>query len=282
VQSLFLQTSVKNNLNFDAVAENVKSACNFVRENQRFLMRILLNTEPVKEEDYLASHTTRSTILAIIIGISIKLPSHRLIELGVAALLHEVGMIKLPHNAYINVSGPLGEHERKLILSHPTLGYNLLKSRNFPLSISTAALEHHERENGTGYPHQLVGEKISQYAKVIAVACSYEAILSKRPHREAKDGYTGMVELLKNEGKQYDDAIIRALVCYLSIYPIGLYVMLSSGKKGQVVDVNPENPRYPIVQIFGELMPDGKNKTMQTSGDGLSITRPLTREEIEA
>ena len=282
VQSLFLQTSVKNNLNFDAVAENVKSACNFVRENQRFLMRILLNTENVKEEDYLASHTTRSTILAIIIGISIKLPSHRLIELGVAALLHEIGMIKLPHHGYMNTSGPLGEHERKLILSHPTLGYNLLKSRNFPLSISTAALEHHERENGTGYPHQLVGEKISQYAKVIAVACSYEAILSKRPHREAKDGYTGMVELLKNEGKQYDDAIIRALVCSLSIYPIGLYVMLSSGKKGQVVDVNPENPRYPIVQIFGELMPDGKNKTMQTSGDGLSITRPLTREEIEA
>jgi hypothetical protein len=56
--------------------------------------------------------------------------------------------------------------------------------------------------------------------------------------------------------------------------------MLSSGKKGQVVDVNPENPRFPIVQIFGELNPDGKNKTQETSPDGLLIVRPLTREEI--
>jgi len=112
------------------------------------------------------------------------------------------------------------------------------------------------------------------------VACSYEALSAQRPHKEAKDGYTGMLELLKNEGKQYDDTIVRALVFSLSIYPIGLYVLLSSGRKGQVVDVNPENPRFPIVQIFGELTPDGKNKILETSQDGISIVRPLTREEI--
>jgi HD-GYP domain-containing protein (c-di-GMP phosphodiesterase class II) len=282
VQSLFIQTSVKNTLNFDSVAQNIKDACNFVRENHRFLMRVLLNTRLVKPEDYLVSHTTRSTILSIVIGISIKLPSHRLIELGVATLLHEIGMLKLPHHGYMSSSGPLGEQERKLIFSHSILGYNLLKSCNFPPSVSTAVLEHHERENRTGYPQQLGGEKITLYAKIIAVTCSYEAILSKRPHREARDGYTGMVELLKNVGKQYDDTIVRALVCSLSIYPIGLYVLLSNEKKGQVVDINPENPRYPIVQIFGDLMPDGKNRTMQTSADGLSIIRPLTREEIES
>ena len=280
VQSLFLRTAEKNNLNFDAIAENVKTACNYVKENHRFLMRVQHHVEPVRDEDYLASHTTRSTVIAIIIGGFIKLPSHRLIELGVASLLHEIGMIKLPQQSYLS-SSPLGEHERKLIYSHPVMGYNLLKSRNFPLSISTAALEHHERENGAGYPQQLSGDKISLYAKIIAVACSYEAILAKRPHKEAKDGYTGMLELLKNEGKQYDDNIIRALVRSLSIYPIGLYVLLSSGKKGQVVDVNPETPRYPIVQIFGELMPDGKNRIMETSAEELSIIRPLTREEIE-
>jgi hypothetical protein len=89
-----------------------------------------------------------------------------------------------------------------------------------------------------------------------------------------------MLELLKNEGKQYDDTIVKALVFSLSIYPIGLYVLLSSGRKGQVVDVNPENPRFPIVQIFGELTPDGKNKVLETSQDGVYILRPLTRQEI--
>ncbi|MDR0720656.1 MAG: hypothetical protein LBF78_13540 [Treponema sp.] len=89
-----------------------------------------------------------------------------------------------------------------------------------------------------------------------------------------------MLELLKNEGKQYDDTIVRALVFSLSIYPVGLYVLLSSGRKGQVVDVNPENPRFPIVQVFGELNPDGKNKILETSQTGVNIVRPLTRDEI--
>ena len=90
-----------------------------------------------------------------------------------------------------------------------------------------------------------------------------------------------MVELLKNEGKQYNDTIIKALVLSLSIYPIGLYVLLSDGKKGQVVDVNPENPRFPVVQVFGEINPDGKIKTVETSADTLTILRPLTRAEID-
>ena len=88
-----------------------------------------------------------------------------------------------------------------------------------------------------------------------------------------------MLELLKNEGKQYDDTIVRALVYSLSIYPIGLYVLLSSGRKGQVVDINPENPRFPIVQVFGELTPDGKNKVLETSQNGIYIVRPLNRDE---
>lgn len=279
VDKLFTTFSIRNELDLKSVAAQVKSVVDFVREDRRFLMRVQKNIEPPVDQSYLSSHTVRSTIIAVIIGTYLKLPNHRLIELGVSAVLHEIGMLKLPVQAYVNTR-PLNEQERKAILRHPLLGFSMLKTLDFPLAISLGALEHHERENGSGYPQHLSGEKISLYSKIIAVACSYEALSSKRPHKEAKDGYTGMLELLKNEGKQYDDTIVRALVFSLSIYPIGLYVLLSSGKKGQVVDVNPENPRFPIVQIFGEFNTDGKNKTAQTSPDGLSIVRPLTREEI--
>jgi HD-GYP domain-containing protein (c-di-GMP phosphodiesterase class II) len=203
-----------------------------------------------------------------------------MIELGVAALVHEAGMLRLPSSIYLS-ERPLNAAEQKAIFTHPLLGYSMLKSFDFPLPICLAALEHHERENGTGYPRKLSGEKIGLYSKIIAVACSYEALSSKRPHKEAKDGYTGMLELLKNEGKQYDDTVVKALVLSLSIYPIGLYVLLSNGKKGQVVDINPENSRFPIVQIFGEFTPDGKIKTLQTAQDVLTIVRPLNRAEID-
>jgi HD-GYP domain-containing protein (c-di-GMP phosphodiesterase class II) len=278
VDNLFLQVAIRKELSFNAVAEKIKAACDIIREDRRFLLRVQKNSLSNPNDNYLGSHAVKSTIISLIIGFYLKLPTHRLIELGVAALLHEIGMIKLPPQIYLS-RRPLQPQEQQAIFTHPVLSYNILKSFDFPLTVTLAALEHHERENGSGYPRKLSGERISLYAKIIAVACSYEALSAQRPHKEAKDGYTGMLELLKNEGKRYDDTVVRALVFSLSIYPIGLYVLLSSGRKGQVVDVNPENPRFPIVQVFGELNPDGKNKVVETSKDGVYIVRPLTKEE---
>ncbi|MDR0321017.1 MAG: HD-GYP domain-containing protein [Treponema sp.] len=280
VENLFVRLAVSDELNEKAVTEKIKEIVDYVKEDRRFLMRVLKNIEPAPGKNYLATHSVCSTIIAVIIGTYLKLPNYRLIELGVAALLHEVGMLKLPSNIYLSQRA-LTPPEQKMILAHPIYGFNMLKSFNFSLPICLSALEHHERENGTGYPRKLSSDKISMFSKIIAVACSYEALSSKRPHKEAKDGYTGMLELLKNEGKQYDDTIVRALVLSLSIYPIGLYVLLSNGKKGQVVDVNPENPRFPVVQVFGEFTPDGKIKMMQTEPNVLTIVRPLNRSEID-
>ncbi|MFP3041579.1 HD-GYP domain-containing protein [Treponema primitia] len=279
VESLFAQMSLNNPPQLNEMAEKIKDLCDAIRKDRRYLLRVLRNAGPETEQNYLTSHTVRSTILAIIIGSYLKLTSHRLIEMGVAAMLHEAGMLRLQSRVYMN-KGALSRDEQKAILSHPILGFNVLKSFNLPLSVTIAALEHHERENGEGYPRRLTGDKISLYSKIIAVACTYEALTNNRPYKEAKDGFAGMLDLLKNEGKQYDDTVIRALVFSLSIYPIGLYVLLSNGKKGQVVDVNPENPRYPMVQLLGVQTPDGKTKILETSQGGIHIVRPLVRDEL--
>lgn len=279
VEGVFTKVSMKKAVNFKDIAVKIKAVCDIVKEDRRFLFRAEKMAVPQNESNYLAWHTVKSTILSIIIGYQLKMPTHRLIDLGVAAMLHEIGMIKLPPQIYLSKRA-LSPQEKKAILTHPVLSFNLLKSMDFPVTVCVAALEHHERENGAGYPQKLTGDKISLYAKIIAVACSYEALTSIRPHKEAQNGYAGMIDLLKNEGKQYDENIVKALVFSLSLYPIGLYVLLSNGKRGQVVDVNPENPRCPIVQVFGELTPDGKNRMLQTSPDGVSISRPLNAEEI--
>ncbi|MDR3145653.1 MAG: HD-GYP domain-containing protein [Treponema sp.] len=293
-ENLFSGVIHEGTLEFNPVAEKMKEFYNIIREDWRFLLRVLrdANTagnyasgvpaagdDAAGSRDYLVSHGVKSAIISLVIGTYLKLPVHRLIELGVAALLHEIGMIKLPSRIYLN-RGELSPQEYKAIRTHPILSFNILKSFGFPLTICLAALEHHERENGNGYPQKLTGNKISSYAKILAVACSFEALTSTRPYRDAKDSHVGILDLLKNVGKQYDDVVVRALVFSLSIYPIGLYVLLSNGSKGQVVDVNPENPQFPVVQIFGELNPDGKARTLETSASGVSIVRPLLREEI--
>ncbi|MDR2485615.1 MAG: HD-GYP domain-containing protein [Treponema sp.] len=277
-EELFNQATEAQELNFDAISENIRVACEVICKDRRFLLWVQQNYESNQDENYQVSHAVKSMIIAIMIGSVLKLSDGSLVELGTAALLHEIGMVKLPPRLYLT-KWSLTPEERKTILTHPILGYKLLKSFDFSPAICRGALEHHERENGTGYPQKLPADKISLYAKIIAVACSYEAMTAHRPYKKVKDKHSGIMDILKNEGKQYDDTIVRALVYSLSVYPIGLYVLLSNGKKALVVDVDTENPRFPIVKILGMTTKDGKKVVVQTSPQ-LSITRPLAKEEI--
>lgn len=278
VESVYDRYVTKNELVLGEISVRIKSLCEVISENRRFILRVQSLVQP--HSNYLVSHSTRTTVLSIVVGAALKLPNHRLIELGTAALLHEIGMVRLPPQLYM-ASRQLSPQERKSITAHPILGYNVLKEKQVPLAVSLAALEHHERMNGTGYPRGIAGDKISLYSRIIAVACSFDAVTASRPFKEARDGYSGMVDLLKNEGKKYDDTVIRALVYSLSIYPIGSYVLLTNGKPAQVVDVNPENPRFPVVQIVGMRTPDGKDLIARTAETGVRILRPMTPEEIK-
>jgi HD-GYP domain-containing protein (c-di-GMP phosphodiesterase class II) len=278
MEALYTRFVTKTELDYKELIERMKGLAQVIAENRRFVLRA--QSLAPQHSNYLVSHAVRTSVYSIILGATLKLPLFKLIELGASAALHEIGMVRLPPQLYM-AGRPLSPQEKKSITAHPVLGYNLLKERQIPLAVCLAALEHHERMNGSGYPRALTGEKISLYSKIIMVACSYDAVTANRPFKEAKDGYTGMVDILKNEGKQYDDLVIRALVYSLSIFPIGTQVMLTSGKKAVVVDVNPENPRYPIVQVLGVRSPDGKDLVVRTSETSVRVLRPLSKEEME-
>jgi len=278
VETVYTRYVTKGEISLKELSDRIKTLCDVILENKRYVLRILGGASSTS--NYLVNHSTRSTVLAIVLGGHIKLPPHRLIELGVAAVLHEIGMVRLPPQLYM-ADRRLSDQERKSITAHPILGYNILKEKQFPLSICLAALEHHERMNGSGYPRSLTGDKISLYARIIAVACSYDAVTASRPYKEAREGYAGMVDILKNEGKQYDDVVIKSLVYSLSVFPVGSFVLLTNAKLGQVIDVNPDNPRYPVVLVLGSKTPDGKETIVQTSETGVRILKPVRREDAE-
>jgi len=277
ISEIFTRYATKKELPLQAISDKVKDLCEFVKEYKRYILRIQPSQEN-RNKNYLVVHSMRSTVFAIVIAIQLKFPIHKQIELGVACILHEIGMIRLPPQLYMG-NRTLTPIEKNAIFTHPVISYNILREFSFPLNICLGVLEHHERENGEGYPRKLTKEKISIYGKIIAVACSYEAITSPRPYKEARDAYTGIIDIMKNQGKQYDETIIRALLFSVSLYPIGLFVLLSNDKVGQVIDVNPENPKYPIVEVSGELRPDGKPRVIETNEYGVRIVRPLTKEE---
>lgn len=277
IAETYTRFATRKELQLQQISNRVKDLCDFIKENKRYVLRVQPSVEN-RDKNYLVVHSMRSTVYAIVIGLQLKFPIHKLIELGVSCILHEIGMIRLPPQLYMGTK-VLTPVEKNAIFTHPVISYNILREFSFPLNICLGVLEHHERENGDGYPRKLSKEKISIYAKIIAVACSYEAVTAPRPYKEARDAYSGIIDIMKNQGKQYDETVIRALLFSLSLYPIGLYVLLSNNKLGQVIDVNPENPKFPIVQIYGELKIDGKPKIVETSEYGVTIARPLTKEE---
>lgn len=278
INSVYTHYATNKKINFEELSETVKDLCIFIKDNKRYVLRISPSAEQ-RKKNFLVIHSMRSTVLAITLGLELHLALSKLIELGITCILHEVGMLRLPPQLYMS-ERRLTAGEKSQINTHPILGFNILKELEFPLSIQLGVLEHHEKENGMGYPRHLAGNKISNYAKIIAVACSYEAITAPREYKTERTAFDAMVEMLKNQNQQYDPTVIKALLFSLSLFPIGAYVYLNNGKIAIVTDVSPNNPKNPIVQLVNEREADGSPRTIQTEDEGPNkISRVLSKDE---
>jgi len=231
----------------EPLTEQVKLLIATLKKNRRFLLR--LGELDRNGFSYIIGHSVNVAILSVAIGDTLKLPSHKLIELGMAGLLHELGMFKLP-DTFQNANRALTDAEKRALSAHPLLGYRALRELGFPPNVTLAVLEHHEKEDGKGYPQGLTGDKIAMSAKILSVASAYDAQIVSRPFRGARSGYASLVELLKDSKKAYDEQILRRLVFTLSLYPIGSLVELKNGSFAMVHDANPEDPRHPDVKIL--------------------------------
>lgn len=279
VNQIFTHYATHKELSYVEISATVNILCSFLKENKNHFLRITPDME-ARQKDFLVNHSIRTTIISLAIGLQLHMPQSRLVELGVSCLVHEIGMLKIPPQMYMT-DKKLTVSERILMSAHPILGYNIVKDANFPPSVQIGVLEHHERETGTGYPRHLTGGEITMNAKIIAVACSYEAITAPRHFKEARSTYEAMIELLKNEQHLYDDSVVRALLLTLSLYPLGSYVYLQNGKIALVTEVIPGNPKNPIIQILGEKAPNGSPLTVQSDDNLYKIMRPMTQKEFK-
>lgn len=277
IESVFTHYATHKEIDQDDLSETVKELCVFIKENKRFILRVN-PAEGATKKNFLVTHSMRTTVLAIAIALQLHMPLSKMVDLGVTSILHEIGMLRLPPQIYMT-DKKLTPGERSQILKHPVLGYTIVKDLNFPLNIQLGVLEHHEKENGTGYPQKKTGDKISNNAKIISVACSYEAISSPRSFKTGRSTFEAIVELLQNKERSYDDSIVRGLLYTVSLFPIGSYVYLSNRKIAQVIDTNPDNPKTPIIQYLTEKEADGSPKISQTGSNGINIVRILSKDE---
>ncbi len=282
LENIFETYRIKELISQKQVLEQVKKIAPVLKEKRNFILDF--SSLKTTDHNYLISHSVKTTIVSIALADFLKLPPHRTIELGMAAIMHKIGMLKLPENILSNTGG-LKENEWKAIQAYPILGFKILKEMEFPGPSSLAVLEHQERNNGTGYPRKLQGDQISLYGKILGVVSSYCAAIEKRPFKEKKDAHTGIMDILKDMGKQYDDKIVKALVFTLSIYPIGTVVQLTNNSTAVVTKTTPNNPKQPVVKVItseeGEVLTE--NIIIDLSQNNrIQISRPLSQGEIAA
>ena len=263
-----------------SISDKVKEIIAELKEQKHLLLNI--NPELKESDSYIIFHSIKTTLLVLAIADFLKFPAHKQIEIGIAAMLHKLGMLLLPSQLY-QKKGALTPKELQVIRTHPVISYKTLKAAEFHASIYIAVLEHHEHIDGTGYPRKINDNKISLYGKILAVASAYAAATTKRPFREELDGHSGIMDLLKSKGLKYDEKILRSLVFIISLYPIGTYVQLSNMVKGIVIKTNLTTPQHPILKLLIDEngIPYSNKPILQTRPeDSIQITGTLKKEEI--
>ncbi|MCR4435826.1 MAG: HD-GYP domain-containing protein [Clostridiales bacterium] len=244
---------VKNLMNNYALANTTR-----IQETVNRIINDLLNNDDIllilsdikSVDDYTFEHSVNVCILSLIIGIGLGFNMDRLKELGVGALLHDIGKLRIPEEI-LKKPSQLTIDEFEEIKKHTIYGYEILKkSGKIHMVSAFIAFGHHERYDGSGYPLQLKGDNIHQFARIVAVADVYDALTSDRVYRKKLQPHE-VIEYITSLGTHhFDQRIVDTFVRFVTLYPVGTGVILNTKARGLVVKVNKDMPTRPLVRII--------------------------------
>jgi putative nucleotidyltransferase with HDIG domain len=183
-----------------------------------------------------------------------------------AALLHDLGKTQISKEL-LNKREKLNFHEMEEIKKHTIYGYRMIeKNIHIPEEIKDVVLMHHEREDGSGYPLGLGGEKLSIYAKIVAVADVYDAMTSDRPYKNAMTPFDAFEQFSSTCKDTMDMHIVNTLLYNMSRYYIGSRVLLSNGQTGNIVYIPPDSICKPIVDTGVAFLDLSREKGISVTG----------------
>ncbi|MDQ1331006.1 MAG: hypothetical protein QG578_1271 [Thermodesulfobacteriota bacterium] len=257
-----VRRKVCNNESFD-----IKQAADFVNHIintpdliENFYQSTTLSSDKLINEDYLITHLINVLIYSLKIGTGLKYSRDELLELGLAALLYDIGFFKIPESI-TRKNSRLTEAELNTVKKHTEIGKHLLSRfhAEHPM-LSRVAYEHHERKNGSGYPAGLNENSICEYATIIGLADTFDAMIHNRPHRKAFAQYFSVKELVSAKNTLFPSRFIKTFLDEMGIFPVGSYVRLNSMETGRVISNSKIHPLKPTVKMMfnshGEKLPE--------------------------
>ncbi len=214
---------------------------------------VVVNIETIKSADsYTFTHSVDVCILSTLTAAKMKVPFKKVRELAIGSLLHDLGKTKIS-NTILNKPGSLSEDEFREIQKHPVYGYEIIrKTSHFPTNAAMVISQHHERQNGQGYPHGLMGERINILAKIAAIADVYDALISSRPYRKPYHPSEAIEMLTAMGAEELDLDVLRTFLSFIVAYNVGTHVLLSNGESGIVIGNTECYPKRPNVRVLYE------------------------------
>ncbi len=205
-------------------------------------------------DEYTFTHSVNVCIFAISIGKRLKLGKRQLYDLGVAALVHDVGKSRVPLDL-IQKEGALTEEEWRMMQSHPWYGvlalFQMQQSMDLPYRGMVTAYEHHMKVDLTGYPRPIRRRNMSFFSKIIAVADGFDAATSRRSYQTPIQPDEVLREMWQNRRRGYDPVLVKELVNLVGIYPVGTCLLLDTNEIAVVQTRNPQPDLLsrPLVRI---------------------------------
>ena len=244
----------------DTGRKSIRNICKIegqlVRSVTRIVDELLQNKDLVvnlvdirSSDNYTFSHSVNVCVLSTLMAIKLNYSRQKINKVALGSVLHDLGKIMIPEKI-LKKPGFLTEEEFNLVKKHPYDGFELFKHN--PLYSEVAGdiiAQHHERYNGTGYPHGLKGDEINPLAQIVSIADIYDALTSDRPYRRAYNPHEA-IELFTVSESSHNIEFLRVFLSFIAAYPVGTIVRLSNYEAGMVTDNIPGYPLRPVVRVL--------------------------------
>ncbi|SFD00410.1 HD-GYP domain-containing protein [Clostridium uliginosum] len=205
-------------------------------------------------KDSIYRHGINVAAISNLLGMWLKLDENKIKLLTYSALLHDVGKTKIDDEIF-NKPESLTKNDYKIVKSHPILGYNIVKEFTFlDKSVSQGILMHHEREDGSGYPLGIKGDKICEFAKIIAIADVFDAINSNRSYRKKKSPFEAIQIIKKESFGKLDYNYCNVFLSHILNYYMGREVFLNTNKQAKIIQMDINELDRPLLFVDDEFL----------------------------
>ena len=229
-------------------------------------------------DNYTFTHMVNVSILAMAQARALGIEGQRLREFGLSALMHDIGKVRTPREV-LQKTSQLTDDEFVIMKQHVVDGAEILRQTpEMPIMAPTVAFEHHLRIDGTGYP-DIKRTSLNLATMLTSIADVYDAMRSQRAYQQAFPTDRILAVMKRNDGKQFDQNLVRRFVQLIGIYPPGTLVQLSTNEIAIVLQVHAPDPHRPHVRILrdpaGDPVPSQPTQHLWETADGAARLRGL-------